>query len=110
VGSALVGITVVAGTILVCIIVVVGIILVGVTVVAGTILVCIIVVIGTILAGRIVIAEVMLVGITFIGRILVLIAFVATAGVARVNRSFRKHFEVLFRDHGLERNATDEHN
>jgi hypothetical protein len=45
-----------------------------------------------------------------VGTILVDITVVASADVARVNTSFRKHFEVLVRNHGLERKATDEYN
>ncbi len=41
---------------------------------------------------------------------LVLIASVVSAGVARINTSFIKHYEVLFSNNGWERNATDEHN
>ncbi len=78
--------------------VVVGIVLVGIIDVVGTILVCIIVVAGA-----------MLVGITVVVRILVLIASVVSGGVARVNTSFIKYCEFLFRNHGLERNATDEY-
>jgi hypothetical protein len=40
---------------------------------------------------------------------LVLIASVVSAGVARINTSFIKHYEVLFSNNGWERNATDEH-
>jgi len=82
---------------------------VNASVVVGTILVSITVVVGTILVSIIVVAGAMLVGITVVVGILVLIASVVSGGVARVNTSFIKYCEFLFRNHGLERNATDEY-
>jgi hypothetical protein len=41
---------------------------------------------------------------------LVLIVFVAGACATKVNERFIRHCEILFRSHGLERNAMDEDN
>jgi hypothetical protein len=45
-----------------------------------------------------------------VATILVCIGFVVGACATKVNERFIRHCEVLFRSHGLERNAMDEDN